>query len=307
MEEKDMVEQEKDNNQIIIDDSNIGIETLDDDISNVEKLEINDSEGKTKKKRKKRKNKEKSRKISPLINIGFFCSLCGIATFGITAVIGVICCIVGYTKCKRREGDGKERALAGIIIGSLLIIGFLVYFIEYDEFDFNDDDRSYNEIIDDIVDDYIEEKKEENKEETEEKETIYNIGDAVPCGNFEIIIESVSVRDTVGTEYYDITASDGGTYVCVDFWIKNISEEPKSSYSFPTIKLQNSKGINYSRDYDASVHYRYEKKDRDTKIVSDLNPGIKVKDYSAFEVAKEFYENDSWYVNIDDKAKVKIK
>lgn len=240
---------------------------------------------------------------------GLILSLCGLVTFGITSIIGIIYCGIGYLKSDKLKGQGKTESIVGLIISSIIIVCYLIFLANYiakDDFETSLQDLS--EIIETSKEyEKVEDNQKEEIEKSEPKEIIYNVGQAVSTGDFEITIDQVSIRDKVGTQYFNITPSDGGIYVCVDYRIKNISEEPKSSFSFPSIKLQNSKGINYSSDFDASWHYSYERKDNDSKVVSDLNPGITVKDYSAFEIAKELYESDSWYVLIDRKIKVKIK
>lgn len=240
---------------------------------------------------------------------GLILSLCGLVTFGITSIIGIIYCGIGYLKSDKLKGQGKTESIVGLIISSIIIVCYLIFLANYiakDDFETSLQDLS--EIIETSKEyEKVEDNQKEEIEKSEPKEIIYNVGDVVPADDFEITIEQVSVRDKVGTEYYNIVPSEGGIYVCIDYKIKNVSDEPHSSFAFPSVKLQNSKGTKYSHDYDASVHYRYEKKDRDTKIVSDLNPGITVKDYDTFEISKELYEGDSWYVLIDSKTKVKIK
>ena len=240
--------------------------------------------------------------------VGLILSISGLVTFGITSIIGILYCGMAYLKSNKLEGNGRIKSILGIIIGSIIIVGFSILLVKHLTKD--DSEKSLKELSKIVETSNEYERVEENKEEREEsepKEIIYNIGDIVPADDFEIIIEQVSVRDNVGTQYFNIRPSEGGIYVCIDYKIKNVSDEPHSSFAFPSIKLQNSRGIKYSSDFDASWHYSYEREDSDSKVISDLNPGITVKDYDAFEISKELYESDSWYVLIDRKIKVKIK
>lgn len=233
--------------------------------------------------------------------VGLILSICGLVTFGITSILGIIYSAIAYFKSTELKGKGKNEAIAGIIIGNVIIIGIMIFLAKRQERD---------EYIDSVFDTYEEERSYDDsmdeEDEVEKKEIIYNIGDAVPLNKFEVTIEKVTLKEQVGSKYFNITASDGGIYVCIDYRIKNISDEPKSSFSFPSIKLVDSKNTKYSRDFDATWHYEAEK-DNDTKVVSDLNPGISVTDSDVFEISKELYENGSWYVIIDSDKKVKIK
>ena len=139
---------------------------------------------------------------------------------------------------------------------------------------------------------------------TEEK--TYNIGDIITNKKYEITIISVTTKKEVGGEYLKSNPADGGIYICVDYTLKNISEEPMSSFSFSSINLIDSKKTKYSADISASSYYATET-DPNKKILSDLNPGITVKDSDVFEVSEDSYNNDSWNLLIDNKINVKVK
>ncbi|MET9232523.1 DUF4190 domain-containing protein [Lentzea sp. NPDC003310] len=53
-------------------------------------------------------------------------SLVGLATCGATAIVGVIFGHIAMGKIKRGEEDGHGMALAGIIIGYVVIVGYLL-------------------------------------------------------------------------------------------------------------------------------------------------------------------------------------
>lgn len=137
-------------------------------------------------------------------------------------------------------------------------------------------------------------------------ETIYNVGDVIKTKKYEIIVTNVNTTEEVGGEFLKKQPSEGGIYVCVDFTYKNISDSPISSFSFPSLKLVDSKGVKYSNDIEASSYYATEK-DPDRKILSDLNPGITVTDNKVFEISKDQYESGSWTITVDDNIKIKLK
>lgn len=141
---------------------------------------------------------------------------------------------------------------------------------------------------------------------TQKQETIYNIGDTITNGDYEITIQSVNEANKVGTQYLNSTPASGGIYVCVDFNYKNISSQPINSWKFPSIALVDSNNVEYSSDISASSYYATEK-DPDRKVLSDLNPGITVTDNKVFEISSESYNQGEWYIIVDKNVKIKVK
>lgn len=54
-------------------------------------------------------------------------SLIGFATCGVTAIVGVIFGHIAMGRIKRGEEDGRGMALAGVIIGYVVIAGWILY------------------------------------------------------------------------------------------------------------------------------------------------------------------------------------
>ncbi|KMY41145.1 hypothetical protein AC621_15590 [Bacillus sp. FJAT-27445] len=140
-----------------------------------------------------------------------------------------------------------------------------------------------------------------------ETEKTYNIGDTVKTEKTEVTVTKVEDRDTVGTQYVEKKASEGGTIVAVQYTIKNVSKKPISSFSIPTVKLVDADGTSYDSDIVASVIYAPETKVDNSKILSDLNPNIKVTGVKAFEVDKEAYAQGTWKLKFSNDVIVKIK
>lgn len=120
----------------------------------------------------------------------------------------------------------------------------------------------------------------------------------VACGNVEATITSVSTRNSVGGEYLRATASEGGVYVVVKWSYKNITKKPINMFEGPSLTLVAGDGTRYDSDVDASSSFASEGED-DEKIVSDLNPGIKVKGSAVFEVSKELYDPSKWSILVE--------
>ena len=139
------------------------------------------------------------------------------------------------------------------------------------------------------------------------EETVFSVGDTLETKKFEITVTNVETRSKVGSQYLSTEPSEGGIYVCVNLEYKNITKEPISSFSLPTVRLKDSEGTVFDSDISASSYYATET-DPDRKVWSDLNPGIKVRDSKVFEISKEDYEvgGFSVYIKSDMSFDVKI-
>lgn len=146
--------------------------------------------------------------------------------------------------------------------------------------------------------------KQTNEKATEEK--VYAIGDAVQSDNLEITITNFEEKSSVGNQYLNKEVSEGGTYVAIQYKMKNISNEPVGMFDYPTLNLVDEQGNKYDPDIDASTNYAVETGIDNSKILSDLNPGITVTDTEVYEISKEMFSTGAWYIQIGDK-KVQIK
>ncbi len=134
--------------------------------------------------------------------------------------------------------------------------------------------------------------------EQNQTEQTANVGDVITTENFEICIKSVETRTKVGNQYLSATPSEGGIYVVVNWEYKNITDKPISSFSCPGIKISDANGVKYDYDISATSYYATEV-NLDTKILSDLNPSIKVSDADVFEISEEAYSAGGFVVSVD--------
>lgn len=139
-----------------------------------------------------------------------------------------------------------------------------------------------------------------NSQETTqtETETIYKVGDTLATNKFEIKITDVKTATHVGGEYFNTEPSDGGIYVIVEWECKNISDSPVSAFGCPSIKLVDKNNVKYDSDINATSYYATEV-NLDRKILSDLNPGINVKDAQVFEISEDAYNAGGFSVLVD--------
>ncbi|MED4002641.1 hypothetical protein [Priestia aryabhattai] len=61
-----------------------------------------------------------------------------------------------------------------------------------------------------------------------------------------------------------------------------LDNKPLNAFSIPSINLADENGTKYDTDIDATSNYAVETNIDDSKIASDLNPGIKVIDVDVF-------------------------
>lgn len=149
-------------------------------------------------------------------------------------------------------------------------------------------------------------KSEETKTEAP-KETIYKINDVLKVDDkAEVTVTKVEELASVGDEYLNKKASDGGTFVAVQYTIKNISKEPIGAFSLPTISLMDETETEYDSDIDATTNYAIQTDIDNSKILSDLNPNIKVTDVEVFEISKESYATGKWFITVGDQ-KIQVK
>jgi hypothetical protein len=110
------------------------------------------------------------------------------------------------------------------------------------------------------------------------------IGVPFKTNKFEISVSKVGIRKRVGSDMFEQNASEGAAYFIVPFKYTNISSEPIGSFSVPTVKLSVN-GTEYDVDVGASSAYATEA-NLNSKVMSDVNPGISINDANVFEVAK---------------------
>lgn len=133
------------------------------------------------------------------------------------------------------------------------------------------------------------------------------VGEMVETDNFEITLTKFVEKSVVGSRYFNQKASEGAIFVAVEFKYKNISGNPISSFKLPRkLKLIGPDGIEYASDMGASSRYATETKNN-SKIMSDLNPGITSNTSKVFEIAIDSWKQPGWYLLIDADDNVYYK
>lgn len=138
------------------------------------------------------------------------------------------------------------------------------------------------------------------------EEKVYKVGEPVQADNVEITVTQFEEKDQVGNEYINKAVSEGGTFVAIQYKIKNISKKPIGMFDYPAVSLVDKEGTEYEADIDASSNYAVETNVDNAKIASDLNPGITVTDTQVFEVSKDSFAAGKWFIKVGDE-KVELK
>lgn len=136
---------------------------------------------------------------------------------------------------------------------------------------------------------------------SKQEQKTYKIGEVINTGTFEITTISADQKTVVGGQYVNEKASEGATLIAVNWKYKNVSDKPVNNE--PSVKLVDSNGTEYNWDLGKSSTYAVEQK-IDSKVVSDLNPGITVNDAKVFEVSKESYAKSGWKLKFTVSGKV---
>lgn len=137
-------------------------------------------------------------------------------------------------------------------------------------------------------------------------QTMYAVNDIITTDKFEITVTEIKTAKQVGGPYIKTQPAEGGIYVIVNWEYKNISDNPISSFSTPMLKLVDKNDVSYDSDFEASTYYATEA-NLDSKVLSDLNPGIKVKDAEVFEISEESYNAGGFKIKIDADKDFEIK
>lgn len=137
-----------------------------------------------------------------------------------------------------------------------------------------------------------------SSEAVEEKQ-YPKVGEMVKTDKFELTLTKSGARKSVGGAYLNQKASEGATFVTIQYQYKNISGKPLGSFSLPRkVQLIGPDGLKYDEDSGAGIYFKTEVK-LDSKVLSDLNPGITSRDAAVFEIATESWSNPGWRALID--------
>jgi hypothetical protein len=106
------------------------------------------------------------------------------------------------------------------------------------------------------------------------------------------------VRQAVGGSVLTEAASIGGELIVVEYTLENRTNRPLAAFRLPNIVLIDPSGVVYKPDIGKSGAYTLEGK-FDRKLVSDLNPGIQVRDAEVFEISRRAFDRETWQIGME--------
>lgn len=173
-------------------------------------------------------NTPEHRKVTNGLAIaGLVCSLCGIITCGITSIIGLILSILGFSKSKKLDGEGKGLAIGGIISGAVIIIIYVLILALTT--------TGVIALVDSVDktfgDDYIE-------ENITPKTKKYGLGDTFEFEDFRITIGDAYTFATIDKEY-----SEYYNQPCIKLPITVLNQDDETSGLY-LYQVYGSKGTN---------------------------------------------------------------
>lgn len=183
-------------------------------------------------------------------------------------LIGLILSIVAVSQIKKRNEGGKGLAIAGIIIGSILLFFQLIFFIGVVGGAKNVADNTPSSNT--------------NKSSSESKPAeVAKIGQAVRDGKFEFTVTSIECgKNSVGTNQY-LTKQAQGQFCLLNLTVKNIGNESQT-FSDSGQVLFDANGNKYSSDSGASLYAN----PSGSTFLNQINPGNSVTGAVVFDIPK---------------------
>lgn len=125
---------------------------------------------------------------------------------------------------------------------------------------------------------------------------------AVAAPRSVLIIDFIGqeVRDQVGGEYFIERASEGGVLLLITYKVINDGDLPVAAYDVPQIRLYDAAGVAYASDLGKTAAYATEDDAAiDTKVISDINPGITTRGAEVFEISRTAFAAGGWSVGVE--------
>lgn len=125
----------------------------------------------------------------------------------------------------------------------------------------------------------------------------FKLGETFQGRTFRITVASAEVIDAVGDSFMRSTPAVGGEYVAVAWTYTNISNAPVEPWKAPRLKLIDPAGHVYDADLGASGAFAAQV-NANAKVLSNVNPGITIRDADVFEVSRTLFDASSWKLRV---------
>lgn len=132
------------------------------------------------------------------------------------------------------------------------------------------------------------------------------IGEAVPAGNLEITIKSVSQAQKAGSTPYADGVGPNETLVIVRYTVTNKGSAVIEQGDLPTVELLDANGAILSEDI---VNGAIAAAEAGSDPLAGINPGITFKSAKVWKVAKGAFDPATWKVVVrtDPALEFKLK
>lgn len=186
-------------------------------------------------------------------------------------LIGLILSIVAMSQIKKRNEGGKGLAIAGIVIGSILLFFQFLIFVSLVNGAKNVSTST----------DTNNSSQQSNSSSSSKPAEVAKIGQAVRDGKFEFTVTSIQCgKPSVGDQYLSKTAQ--GQFCLLNLTVKNIGNESQT-FSDSGQLLFDAKGNKYSSDSGASFYAN----PSGSTFLNTINPGNSVTGAVVFDVPKD--------------------
>jgi hypothetical protein len=121
-------------------------------------------------------------------------------------------------------------------------------------------------------------------------------------GSFEFIMHPVNVVSRIGTR----RARSGVIFLTVIADYVNTENIPVRARNLPVMQLIDPEGVLYNHDIGLTGELRARRRDLESKIISDANPGVPFRQAWVFEVSESRYDTGRWtfLITADDTHKI---
>lgn len=126
-----------------------------------------------------------------------------------------------------------------------------------------------------------------------------NLKEPFKLGDFSYTVNSVSSRRSIGSGYTKESASEGATFLIVDFTIENLSNETKTVMT-DDLKVVDAQSREFRPSSNANTALLMAGKSKDF-LVSEVQPGLKRKMQTGFEVPASILDAP-WTLVVPEKG-----
>jgi hypothetical protein len=144
------------------------------------------------------------------------------------------------------------------------------------------------------------------KNTSEKFRRTYSIGEPMQRDSLIVTVDSVQTGRVIGSVFFNHKAPEGAVLVAIGYSIKNTSSVPVSIFGRPRLQLIDGSGVRYDPDVGASMALAVTN-NSEGKVLSKLNPGITIRENTAFEVSSSDFNKSTWMIILDGDDTMPVK